>query len=52
MDVKDLLPLIFLLDRLSYYMEKTNSKTKSSNTHDDEDWKRLEKWRIGRANFP
>ncbi len=33
-------------------MEKTDSKIKSSKIDDDEDWKRLEKWRIGRANFP
>lgn len=34
-------------------MEKTEHKIKSSDKqNDDEDWKRLEKWRIGRANFP
>ncbi len=34
-------------------MEKTVNKVNSSDKqNDDEDWKRLEKWRIGRANFP
>lgn len=34
-------------------MRKTEQKIKSSDkSTDDEDWKRLEKWRIGRANFP
>lgn len=34
-------------------MKKTEQKIKSSDkSTDDEDWKRLEKWRIGRANFP
>ncbi len=52
MDVKNLLQLIFLLDTHNGYMKKTDSKIKSSNSLDDEDWKRLEKWRVGRANFP
>ena len=30
-------------------MKDDENKAKSS---DGEDWKRLEKWRIGRANFP
>ena len=31
--------------------EDNNVKT-PKNSSDDEDWKRLEKWHIGRANYP
>jgi len=34
-------------------VRKEEDKMKSSkNSSDDEDWKRLEKWHFGRANFP
>jgi len=33
-------------------MEKEENIVKSSKNSSDEDWKRLEKWRIGRANYP
>jgi len=34
-------------------VSKEKNKVKlSKNSSDDEDWKRLEKWRVGRANFP
>jgi len=34
-------------------MGKVENKEKPSRiTSDDDDWKRLEKWRVGRANFP
>ena len=33
-------------------MKKTNGKVKQIKDSFDEDWKRLEKWHIGRANFP
>jgi len=34
-------------------MKRKEQENKSSDKSiDDEDWKRLEKWRIGRANFP
>ncbi len=32
---------------------KAENKVKSAKkSYDDEDWKRLEKWHFGRANYP
>jgi len=33
-------------------VKKEENKVKSSNNSSDEDWKRLEKWHFGRANYP
>jgi hypothetical protein len=33
-------------------MKKSDDKVKEIKDSLDEDWKRLEKWHIGRANFP
>ncbi len=33
-------------------MKKSDDKVKQIKDSLDDDWKRLEKWRIGRANFP
>lgn len=38
--------------RIVIVREEENKMKPSKNSSDDEDWKRLEKWRIGRANFP
>jgi hypothetical protein len=32
-------------------MKKSDEKVKQIKDSPDDDWKRLEKWRIGRANF-
>ncbi len=34
------------------HMKKTDGKVKQIKDSLDEDWKRLEKWHIGRANYP
>jgi len=33
-------------------VKKEENKMKSSKNSSDDDWKRLEKWHFGRANFP
>jgi len=33
-------------------VKKIEPKVKSTDDLSDEDWKRLEKWYFGRANFP
>ena len=35
-----------------FTMKKSENKESEKNSSEEEDWKRLEKWRFGRANYP
>ena len=44
--------MLFLLEVPNLSMKKSDDKVKEIKESLDDDWKRLEKWHFGRANFP